>query len=174
MMISIEYKRRQTRTAKGAMESSYRWFSSFLLLLLIVLFAQQSEAFSITRIITPRIPSTPATATTRRLTTVTDIRGRVEEALWYKNQNNDNDLLDDDDYDNDYDIDEPTSTTTTTTTTTRKKASSSRWASLNPKIKQRVVQVAQERAIANKMKREPTQDKKRRECGILLFSIIVL
>lgn len=37
-----------------------------------------------------------------------------------------------------------------------------RWNSLSPKVKLRIMQEAQERAIANKKKREPAQDKKRR------------
>jgi len=42
--------------------------------------------------------------------------------------------------------------------------SPSRWESLDPRIKARIVKAGQERAIANKKKREPTQAKKRREC----------
>jgi transcriptional accessory protein Tex/SPT6 len=38
----------------------------------------------------------------------------------------------------------------------------SRWGSLNPKIKERIVKEAQERAIRNKKKREPAEAKKRR------------
>jgi len=37
-----------------------------------------------------------------------------------------------------------------------------RWNSLSPKVKLRIMQEAQERAISNKKKREPNQDKKRR------------
>ena len=40
---------------------------------------------------------------------------------------------------------------------------SSRWDNLNPKIKARIVKKGQERAMANKKKVEPLQDKKRRE-----------
>ena len=40
---------------------------------------------------------------------------------------------------------------------------SSRWDNLNPKIKASIIKKGQERAIANKKKREPAQDKKRRE-----------
>ena len=40
---------------------------------------------------------------------------------------------------------------------------SSRWDNLNPKIKDSIIKKGQERAIANKKKREPAQDKKRRE-----------
>lgn len=38
-----------------------------------------------------------------------------------------------------------------------------RWENLNPKIKQRLVEKGQAKAIANKKKREPARDKKRRE-----------
>lgn len=38
----------------------------------------------------------------------------------------------------------------------------SRWSSLNPKIKERIVKEAQERAIRNKKRREPAEAKKRR------------
>jgi hypothetical protein len=41
---------------------------------------------------------------------------------------------------------------------------SSRWDSLNPKIKARIIKAGEERAIANKKKREPLQTKKRSEC----------
>lgn len=44
----------------------------------------------------------------------------------------------------------------------REKKVMSRWGSLNPKIKARIVQEAQERAIRNKKKREPAEAKKRR------------
>lgn len=38
-----------------------------------------------------------------------------------------------------------------------------RWENLNPKIKQRLVEKGQAKAIANKKKREPARDKKRRK-----------
>lgn len=38
-----------------------------------------------------------------------------------------------------------------------------RWNKLNHRIKERIVKEGQERAIANKKKREPPQDKKRRK-----------
>jgi predicted RNA-binding protein with RPS1 domain len=62
----------------------------------------------------------------------------------------DDDDEDDDDDDNDYG-DEPAT------------KPSSRWQSLNPKIKQRLIEKGQAKAIANKAKREPKQDKKRRK-----------
>lgn len=43
-----------------------------------------------------------------------------------------------------------------------KKKTSSRWNKLNARIKERIIQEGQARAIANKKKREPAQDKKRR------------
>ena len=50
-----------------------------------------------------------------------------------------------------------------------KGAGRKRWEALNPKIKQRLIEQGQERAIANKKKREPAGDKKRSEShhGIL-------
>jgi hypothetical protein len=39
-----------------------------------------------------------------------------------------------------------------------------RWENLNPKVKQRMIEQGEEKAIANKKKREPAQDKKRRKC----------
>eukprot|EP00527_Entomoneis_sp_CCMP2396_P000343 CAMPEP_0198143362 /NCGR_PEP_ID=MMETSP1443-20131203/6771_1 /TAXON_ID=186043 /ORGANISM="Entomoneis sp., Strain CCMP2396" /LENGTH=318 /DNA_ID=CAMNT_0043806587 /DNA_START=82 /DNA_END=1035 /DNA_ORIENTATION=+ len=42
------------------------------------------------------------------------------------------------------------------------KQKSSRWARLDPKIKAKIIKKGQERAISNKTKREPIQDKKRR------------
>jgi len=45
---------------------------------------------------------------------------------------------------------------------TKKRSNMSRWDSLNPKIKARIVTEAQERAIRNKKRREPAADKKRR------------
>ena len=44
----------------------------------------------------------------------------------------------------------------------KKEKAMSRWGSLNPKIKARIVKEAQERAIRNKKKREPAEAKKRR------------
>ena len=43
-----------------------------------------------------------------------------------------------------------------------RKRLSNRWESLHPKLKQRLIEKGQARAIANKKKREPAQDKKRR------------
>jgi ribosomal protein S1 len=48
------------------------------------------------------------------------------------------------------------------TPTKKKRSAMSRWDSLNPKIKARIVQEAQERAMKNKKRREPAADKKRR------------
>lgn len=38
-----------------------------------------------------------------------------------------------------------------------------RWENLNPKIKQRLIEKGQQKAIENKKKREPARDKKRRK-----------
>ena len=50
----------------------------------------------------------------------------------------------------------------------------SRWESLNPKIKERIVKAGQERAIANKKKREPAQAKKRRTCDCRVCMLIYM
>lgn len=47
--------------------------------------------------------------------------------------------------------------------TVKTKSSVSRWDSLNPKIKARIVKEGQEKAIRNKKRREPAEEKKRRE-----------
>jgi hypothetical protein len=39
-----------------------------------------------------------------------------------------------------------------------------RWENLNPKLKQRLIEKGQQKAIDNKKKREPAGDKKRRKC----------
>lgn len=53
-----------------------------------------------------------------------------------------------------------------------------RWENLNPKIKQRLIERGQAKAIANKKKREPASDKKRRMYAIskpqLLFNFLRL
>ena len=46
---------------------------------------------------------------------------------------------------------------------------SARWNSLSPRVKQLIMKEAQERAIANKKKREPNQDKKRRTLPWLML-----
>lgn len=45
-------------------------------------------------------------------------------------------------------------------------AGKKRWESLNPKVKQRLIEKGQSKAIANKKKREPAADKKRSELKI--------
>lgn len=55
------------------------------------------------------------------------------------------------------------------TSESQKGAGRQRWENLNPKIKQRLIEKGQARAVANKKKREPALDKKRRE---YLLSII--
>ena len=47
-------------------------------------------------------------------------------------------------------------------TTESKFQQNTRWSALSPNVKQRIIKEAQERAIANKMKREPIAEKKRR------------
>jgi hypothetical protein len=51
----------------------------------------------------------------------------------------------------------------------------SRWENLNPKLKQKLIEKGQAKAIANKQKREPKQDKKRRESSASdYYSMILL
>jgi hypothetical protein len=63
----------------------------------------------------------------------------------------------DEEPDDDDDMEDEPATLTTATTKL-----GSRWDALNPKIKERIIQAGQERAMANKKKREPDSDKKRR------------
>ena len=60
-------------------------------------------------------------------------------------------------------IDKENQTSDKEETSVRSKLKSSRWDSLHPKIKARVVKTGQERAIANKKKTESSQSKKRRK-----------
>ena len=46
-----------------------------------------------------------------------------------------------------------------------------RWENLNPKVKQRLVERGQAKAIANKKKREPASEKKRRMFDIATLSL---
>jgi hypothetical protein len=55
----------------------------------------------------------------------------------------------------------------TTTETKETGVGRRRWENLNPKIKQRLIEKGQEKAIANKQKRESSQDKKRREYPVI-------
>lgn len=56
-----------------------------------------------------------------------------------------------------------TTTAVAATTTNDEARTKSRWSSLNPNVKARIVQAAQRRAVANKEKRESPQIKKRRK-----------
>ena len=76
-------------------------------------------------------------------------------SILFDSDNEDED--EDDDFD-DEDIDDDEEVITD-----RSPKKLSRWDRLNPEIKARIVKAAQERAIANKKKREPAQDKKRRK-----------
>jgi predicted RNA-binding protein with RPS1 domain len=64
---------------------------------------------------------------------------------------------DDDDSDSDWGV-----PSATAAEPRKERRITSRWGSLNPKIKARIVKEAQERAIRNKKKREPAEAKKRR------------
>lgn len=70
---------------------------------------------------------------------------------------------------NDNDDDDSTTSNDTSSSSSSKNnnnnmSASRRWDNLDPKIKARLVQAGQERAVANKAKREPLLDKKRRAC----------
>ena len=56
-------------------------------------------------------------------------------------------------------------------TTEMKGSGRQRWENLNPKIKQRLIEKGQERAVINKKKREPAADKKMREYMTLQFQL---
>jgi predicted RNA-binding protein with RPS1 domain len=71
--------------------------------------------------------------------------------------------FDDEDDDEEYEDDDDEDDEPSAETSTSDRLTSSRWGSLNPAVKERIIQKGQERAIANKKKREPEQDKKRRE-----------
>mmetsp|Transcript_5516 Transcript_5516/g.8124 ORF Transcript_5516/g.8124 Transcript_5516/m.8124 type:complete len:149 (-) Transcript_5516:1087-1533(-) len=47
-----------------------------------------------------------------------------------------------------------------------------RWNSLNPRVKLRIIQEQQNKAIENKQKREPAKDKQRRTCQPFFFGIV--
>jgi hypothetical protein len=46
-----------------------------------------------------------------------------------------------------------------------------RWENLNPKIKQRLIEKGEAKAVANKKQREPAQDKKRRKFILLIVCL---
>jgi hypothetical protein len=48
-----------------------------------------------------------------------------------------------------------------------------RWEALDPKIKERLVEKGQAKAIANRKKREPAADKKRRKFSFIYLSILI-
>lgn len=68
----------------------------------------------------------------------------------------------------DEDVDEPRSSVTVKGKTEKDSPRlTTRWSSLNPQVKKRIIEEAQQRAIRNKQRREPTADKKRREFEIM-------
>ena len=72
-------------------------------------------------------------------------------------------FLDDDiDSDGDDDDDAEEDDTQESRPKEQKQRLTKRWESLHPKLKQRLIEKGQARAIANKKKREPIRDKKRR------------
>jgi hypothetical protein len=101
--------------------------------------------------------ATSATAIRRMMVAKERSSNDVEESESFNFDDEDEDEEYEDDDDDDED-DEPSAGTSTSDRLT-----SSRWGSLNPSVKERIIQKGQEKAIANKKKREPEQDKKRRE-----------
>jgi hypothetical protein len=94
-------------------------------------------------------------------------RGATTTASSYRNENDDFDFDDDDDIDDQKETDNDDDDTINSvhgTVVAKKPTTKNRWKNLNPKIKARMIQAGQERAIANKQRRENAQDKKRRKC----------
>ena len=90
--------------------------------------------------------TTTTTSTTFVLARDNDVASNNEDTVWMDDEEQDEEEDDED---------EPASI--------KSSSSSSRWNKLNARIKQRIITEGQARAIANKKKREPVQDKKRRE-----------
>jgi hypothetical protein len=81
-----------------------------------------------------------------------------------------NDEFDFDDDDEDETEEEEEASNIPSGTVVKKKQIENRWNNLNPKIKARMIQAGQERAFANKQRRETVQDKKRRKNLVLYHS----
>lgn len=128
-----------------------RFTAALLLLCGLVAQQQQStvEAFCLRSSLT-----TPSTQpqTTALLRTLVLARDEYIDA----DDNNNLVWIDEDDDDDEVEDEEPQPTKAAAATSSR------RWNKLNARIKERIIQEGQARAIANKKKREPAQDKKRR------------
>jgi hypothetical protein len=83
----------------------------------------------------------------------------VVSIAWLDEMDEDDDEDDDDDDDDDDDYTEENETTAKVKGAKKPPA---KWDLLHPDIRQRIQRAGQERAVANKKKREPETDKKRR------------
>jgi predicted RNA-binding protein with RPS1 domain len=132
-------------------------------LLIVVLLVAVTAAAFVPQNLAPSGQKT-TTTTFRRMMVAKELSSNdvVESESLDFDDDDDDDYEDDDgDFEISFDEDESSELSADTDTTNRPK--SSRWDSLNPTVKDRVIQKGQERAIANKKKREPGHDKKRRE-----------
>jgi hypothetical protein len=125
-------------------------------LLIVVLLAAVTATAFVPRNVAPSAPATTTATGFRRMMVAKELssNNQVESESF-----DFDDEEDDEDFEEDDDDEEPSAEIGTSDRLT-----SSRWSSLNPAVKERIIQKGQERAIANKKKREPDQDKKRREC----------
>jgi hypothetical protein len=130
------------------MSISTRFFSVALVCAALVCHQPATDAF-ITQS-TPPIHSTTTTTrttTTTTTTTTTLLQQRLALHVTAATQENEEDLVLYSDEDDEM----------------APLKRNARWNSLSPKVKLRIMNEAHERAIANKKKREPSNDKKRRE-----------
>ena len=125
------------------------------LLIVVLLVAVAATAFAPNNV-SPSAAAKTATAFRRMMVAKELSSNEVAESESFNFDDEDDDE-EFEDFDDDED-DEPSAETNTSDRLT-----SSRWGSLNPAVKERIIQKGQEKAIANKKKREPEQDKKRRE-----------
>jgi hypothetical protein len=95
----------------------------------------------------------PLMAQSKDGTDGSDLDNDVVSIAWLDEMDDD----DDDDYDDDDDFQE-----SETSKTNKADKPPAKWDLLDPDIRQRIQQAGQERAVANKKKREPETDKKRR------------
>jgi hypothetical protein len=111
------------------------------LLVAVLLVAPSAEAFGVSAF-------TSRTTTASKPSWVLKKHEEVSEVAWLEEE--------DDEEDDDEDDDKPV-------LLQQPAKGKSRWDKLNTRIKERIVQEGQDKAVANKKKRESPQDKKRRE-----------
>jgi hypothetical protein len=117
--------------------TNLRLLSPLLVALLLV--APSAEAFGVSAFTSRTTASKPSWVLKKH--------EEVSEVVWQE---------EDDEYDDDEDDDRPV-------LLQQPAKGKSRWDKLNTRIKERIVQEGQDKAVANKKKRESPQDKKRRE-----------